>query len=82
MVVNMNLPSPHLASLLTRLTDWIPISEFEARMRDYFEGDRPQAEIADFRAKRSAVKSLRCPLCEWLLSLRSKQPNKQVRSLT
>ena len=27
-------------------------------MRDYFEGDRPQAEIADFRAKRGAAKSL------------------------
>lgn len=59
MVAKMNLPSPRLAFLLTRLTDWIPISEFEARMRDYFEGDRPQEEIADFRAKRGVVKSLR-----------------------
>ena len=59
MAVNMNLPSPRLASLLARLTDWMPISEFEARMRDYFERDRPQPEIADFRAKRGAVKSLR-----------------------
>lgn len=55
----MSAPSPHLASLLTRLTDWMPISEFETRMRDYFQGARSQAEIADFRAKSGAVKSLR-----------------------
>ena len=55
----MSAPSSFLASLLARLTDWMPVTEFEKRMRDYFLSDRPRAEVADFRAKRGAVKPLR-----------------------
>lgn len=55
----MSAPSSSLASLLTSLTNWMPIAEFETRMRDYFLGDRPESEVADFRAKRGAPKILR-----------------------
>lgn len=57
----MKLPSPDtpLGLLFARLADWNSISEFEQAMQSYFVGKRSQAEIADFRAKRGASKTLR-----------------------
>jgi len=55
------LPAPDtpLGLLFARLADWNPISDFEQAMQSYFSGKRSQAEIADFRAKRGALKILR-----------------------
>src|SRR6202022_1757836 len=52
-------PDTPLGLLFARLVDWMPIFEFEELMRGYFSSKRPQAEIADFRAKRGALKTLR-----------------------
>lgn len=44
---------------MTLLAEWIPIAEFEQALVDYFQGERSAAELADYRAKRGAVKKLR-----------------------
>jgi hypothetical protein len=48
-----------LGLLFARLACWNSISDFEQAMQDYFSGKRSQSEIADFRAKRGALKALR-----------------------
>lgn len=55
------LPAPdtRLERLFARLAEWMPIADFEALMRSYFSGERSKSEIADFRAKRGALKKLR-----------------------
>jgi hypothetical protein len=45
--------------LFARLAGRNSITDFEQAMQDYFSGRRSQAEIADFRAKRGALKTLR-----------------------
>jgi hypothetical protein len=45
--------------LLSRLTRWMPICDFEAAMNKYFLGERSAAEIADYRTKRGDLKKLR-----------------------
>jgi len=57
----MMLPAPDtpLGFLFARLARWNTISAFEQAMRNYFLGQRSQAEIADFRAKRGVLKTLR-----------------------
>src|SRR5882724_2774517 len=52
-------PDPTLGRLFTRLTSWMSLTEFEQALADYFNGTRSAAEIADYRAKRGAVKKLR-----------------------
>jgi hypothetical protein len=48
-----------LGRLFARLTGWMSLTEFEQILADYFTGTRSAAEIADYRAKRGAVKKLR-----------------------
>jgi hypothetical protein len=57
----MKSPAPDtpLGLLFARLADWNSIVDFEQAMQDYFSGERSQAEIADFRTKRGALKALR-----------------------
>ncbi len=52
-------PDTPLGSLYSRLANWIPIVEFEQAMHDYFVGPRSEKEVADYRAKRGALKRLR-----------------------
>jgi hypothetical protein len=42
-----------------RLSDWMALAEFEQALADYFNEPRPAAELADYRAKREAVKKPR-----------------------
>lgn len=55
------MPDPHtnLGRLFARLTGWMSLSEFEQILADYFNSKRSAAELADYRAKRGAVKKLR-----------------------
>ena len=53
-----NTDSP-LGDLFARLANWVSLSDFEKMLADYFNGTRSPAEIADYRAKRGAVKKLR-----------------------
>jgi hypothetical protein len=55
------LPNPDsaLGRLFARLSGWIPLAEFEQALADYFSNPRTKAELADYRAKRGAVKKLR-----------------------
>lgn len=48
-------------------------------MRDYFLGDRPKAEIADFRAKRGAVKVLRDEVAPVLHHIKFTKANGDIR---
>jgi hypothetical protein len=52
-------PDTPLGLLLARLADWNSIVDFDQAMHDYFSGKRSQAEIADYRVKRGALKVLR-----------------------
>jgi hypothetical protein len=54
-----SISETRLGFLLSRLADWMPICDFENAMSDYFSGPRSKAEIADYRAKRGALKRLR-----------------------
>ncbi len=49
----------NLGRLFARLTEWMSLFEFEQILADYFNGKRSAAELADYRAKRGAVKKLR-----------------------
>jgi hypothetical protein len=42
-----------------RLSDWMALAEFEQALAGYFNEPRPAAELADYRAKREAVKKPR-----------------------
>jgi hypothetical protein len=57
----MKSPAPitPLGLLLARLADWNSIVDFDQAMHGYFSGKRSQAEIADYRVKRGALKALR-----------------------
>jgi hypothetical protein len=48
-----------LGQLLARLASWLSLAEFEQALADYFGGPRSAKELADYRAKRGAVKKLR-----------------------
>ncbi len=52
-------PDTTIGRLYARLTDWISLAEFEQALADYFSEPRPAVELADYRAKRGAVKKLR-----------------------
>jgi hypothetical protein len=52
-------PDTALGKLFARLGYWISLGEFEQALADYFHGPRSAAELADYRAKRGAVKKLR-----------------------
>jgi hypothetical protein len=68
-----------LAFLLARLTEWMPITDFDALMQRYFKGNRSQAEIADYRAKRGAVKPIRDEVSPVLSHLRFVKAKGEVR---
>lgn len=55
------LPDPDtpLGVLFKRLSGWMSLSDFEQALDGYFKGTRSATEIADYRAKRGAVKKLR-----------------------
>lgn len=55
----MTVADDLLQPLLKSLTEWMPIPDFEAAMRRYFEGNRTTAETADYRVKRGKLKTLR-----------------------
>jgi hypothetical protein len=77
----MKLPAPDtpLGLLLARLADWNSIVDFEQAMRNYFSGKRSEAEIADFRAKRGAVKVLRDEVSPVLHHLRFVKAKGEVK---
>lgn len=52
-------PDSSLGRLYDRLSVWLAIDEFEQALAAYFEGPRSTAELADYRAKRGALKKLR-----------------------
>lgn len=52
-------PDTPLGKLFARLGEWMPLAEYEQAIIAYFKGERSKAELADFRAKRGAVKKLR-----------------------
>jgi hypothetical protein len=56
--MNPKLTTP-LGNLYCLLKDWMPISDFETAIKDYFAGARSKAELADYRAKRGHSKKLR-----------------------
>ncbi|WP_342723543.1 hypothetical protein AAFG07_31015 [Bradyrhizobium sp. B097] len=55
----MLLPDTPLGGLYARLSAWMALDEFEKALASYFDGPRSAAEIADYRAKRGALKKLR-----------------------
>jgi hypothetical protein len=63
-------PGTPLGLLFARLSDWSSIVDFDLAMHDYFSGNRSQAEIADFRAKRGPLKVLRDEVSPVLRHLR------------
>jgi hypothetical protein len=52
-------PDTSFGRLFARLSGWMSLAECEQTLADYFNGTRTKAEIADYRAKRGAVKKLR-----------------------
>src|SRR5271165_4851202 len=55
----MPVSNTPLDLLLSRLRKWLSISDFDTTMNEYFLSPRSAAEIADYRAKRGALKKLR-----------------------
>jgi hypothetical protein len=52
-------PDTSLGRLYAQLSCWTPLAEFEQVLAAYFGRPRPKAELADYRAKRGALKKLR-----------------------
>jgi hypothetical protein len=73
------VPCTALGLLFSRLADWNSIVDFEQAMQDYFSGERSQAEIADFRAKRGALKVLRDEVSPVLHHLRFVKAKGEVK---
>ncbi|WP_377829260.1 hypothetical protein ACFKHW_03985 [Bradyrhizobium lupini] len=77
----MLLPSPDtsLGHLYARLSNWIALDDFEQALADYFKGPRSKAELADYRAKRGAVKKLRDEVVPVLHHLKFAKARGEIR---
>jgi hypothetical protein len=75
------LPNPDttVGRLYAQLSGWMPLAAFEQALAEYFDVPRPAAELADYRAKRGAVKKLRDEIVPILRHVRFTKATGEIR---